>query len=337
MSLILLGQQIDSSIAIFIISVFSFVYFSYLFGWNRKQTVFIIGISALLSLVVSYAIPNTFPFSLILFSSFLLSLSLTFNLASLNFIPVLSVVSPIFLAIYLIENQNPLVISSSLSLSLIIWFVSIEGGLLSNPFNKYPMNEKLKKINLTYSEKNETQRQLFHMILGFIVLAISLIAGKSDLLSILSVLVLFGTFLFNLKFTTGSAHIFDLFLNKFSRKGELAGLGSLNYLLGITFAVSFIGNFSFALSVALILAVGDAMSSLVGKKFGEHKLFYNPSKSIEGMFGFVFFSILFSYFLIGYVSIVLSIILAIVESLPIGKVDDNLSVPIVGTFLSAFI
>ncbi len=327
----------SASIAILVITLFSFAYFSYLFKWKLNSILSQLLISIILSATVWLIRTDLTYNPLVLFSAMLISVTLALNLVSWNFMPLFAVSLPIYLAIFLYDNLQSNLIALSLSISIILWAISISLKLLANPFVKYPLIKRTNSLPLSYSKSNETARQLFHIFLGFFVLAIYLFFGKFILISVLFVGLLFGIFLFNLKNNKGSIYFFELFLSTFSRPGEVAGMGSLTYLLGVIFSLTSISNIQYALAVVLILAVGDGFSTLIGRKFGKNKIFYNEKKTFEGLFSFVIFSIIMTYFLIGSSSILLSIILGIVETLPIANIDDNLTIPIAGFLMSLFV
>ncbi|ADO45975.1 phosphatidate cytidylyltransferase [Hydrogenobacter thermophilus TK-6] len=80
----------------------------------------------------------------------------------------------------------------------------------------------------------------------------------------------------------------------------------------------------------ILLAVGDAFASLVGYHLGRTKLF---DKSLEGFLAFFLSSFLVLYFILGWGrAIILSLFGALIELLPL-KVDDNLTLPLAGSFL----
>jgi dolichol kinase len=95
----------------------------------------------------------------------------------------------------------------------------------------------------------------------------------------------------------------------------------------------------------IALALGDSVSTIFGKFFGKHKLFYNKSKSWEGSIAFVLFTMLGIWLMyqlfpaliivgmpIGFVIVFSGIAGAIIESLDI--INDNYMIPLtLGTLL----
>jgi len=91
-----------------------------------------------------------------------------------------------------------------------------------------------------------------------------------------------------------------------------------------------------ASAATLILAVGDALSTLVGINMGKHRITRN--KTVEGSLA-MFIGSLLAFIFIGYLAIPLAVIATIIEILPDLKpirrlnerniVDDNLLIPII--------
>ena len=70
------------------------------------------------------------------------------------------------------------------------------------------------------------------------------------------------------------------------------------------------------------------MATIIGKRYGKTKLIYNRSKSLEGLFAFLFFSLPVVYFA-GAQMVTVVIIASILETIDIG-VDDNVLIPLAG-------
>eukprot|EP01112_Ceratiomyxa_fruticulosa_P003000 TRINITY_DN13407_c0_g1_i1.p1 TRINITY_DN13407_c0_g1~~TRINITY_DN13407_c0_g1_i1.p1 ORF type:complete len:230 (-),score=18.97 TRINITY_DN13407_c0_g1_i1:126-815(-) len=104
---------------------------------------------------------------------------------------------------------------------------------------------------------------------------------------------------------------------------------------------STLGMISFTL-----VAVGDGLSGLLGKKFGEHKLPYNPNKSLEGTLSFFIGSAIVGFYILSFFNeylhleqkwpiVFVSLIGALVESLD-WKEYDNAVVFIAGLISCRF-
>lgn len=96
-----------------------------------------------------------------------------------------------------------------------------------------------------------------------------------------------------------------------------------------------------------ILAFGDSLSNIIGRRFGNRKLLWNPVKSYMGLIGFILPSIIGSGFFLWWVkpnigikefvnlAVSGSVISSVLETLPV-KIDDNIVVGL-GAGLSLFL
>ncbi|OGF62737.1 MAG: hypothetical protein A2Y62_06275 [Candidatus Fischerbacteria bacterium RBG_13_37_8] len=109
-------------------------------------------------------------------------------------------------------------------------------------------------------------------------------------------------------------------------------------------------HFHIAASIWAIMGFGDGGAALFGTLFGKHKLPWNPHKSYEGTISYLIFGSAGACFLCWWtalgkgmppyspvysfiiVPIIVTIISAILESYPT-KLDDNITIPIIGSFL----
>jgi dolichol kinase len=125
----------------------------------------------------------------------------------------------------------------------------------------------------------------------------------------------------------------DNLLDRFERKGVMPGEGSMYYALGVLFALGLLrNNPAQAISVILILGLGDGLATYFGKCHGNHKLPWNRNKTVEGLVGFGVGSASALLFLPVPATIFVVVSATIVESLPI-KLDDNITLPVVRSLL----
>ena len=122
-------------------------------------------------------------------------------------------------------------------------------------------------------------------------------------------------------------------LRNVGREGEIPGEGALYNALGILFALSVLRNDSAAaISVILILALGDGFATYIGTRYGRHKLPWNRNKTFEGTIGFAAGAI-FALFAMPVTATIFVVVLATIsESLPL-RVNDNITLPIVSSLL----
>jgi phytol kinase len=173
---------------------------------------------------------------------------------------------------------------------------------------------------------NERARQLVHASVGILLCAVIWLAG----IELASYLVLagacIGIIVIHMVLIGIYPHGIDKLLAKLERSGALPGEGSMYYALGVLFALGLLReNAAAAVSVILILAIGDSVSTYVGMNYGKNKLPWNRAKTLEGSIAFAVGSMV--ALLILPVNITLLVILAatVVESFP--KLDDNIAVP----------
>jgi len=174
--------------------------------------------------------------------------------------------------------------------------------------------------------KLEVKRQLFHLCLGSVIAIIVWhLKPIYDWLLVIPLIIAIIVMLLQPKH-----EISEKLLNHFERKSAMPFKGAIWYGIGIIFPILLLSR-EFSSLVILILSVGDAFSTLVGKFCGKHRM---GDKSIEGSLAFVLFSIItcsiFLYF-IGRTDLflkisILSVIGALIEIQSF--IDDNFAVPV---------
>lgn len=130
------------------------------------------------------------------------------------------------------------------------------------------------------------------------------------------------------------AGLFHRFIVELEREKNLSrpGIQALYANLGIFLSYILFGKLS--LLGVVILAVGDSFSTLIGKVFGRHELFFNPEKTWEGTLSFFLSVYIVLLLWVGFEKALLfSCIASIVEAMRL-KVDDNFLVPVIVTSLA---
>lgn len=175
----------------------------------------------------------------------------------------------------------------------------------------------------------ELRRQFVHALFGITVVALLLTLGRENALVALTGFLFLGMLAINLELRNRKS-VFSALFGIFERKNDEPGKGALNYSVGALFLLAFAPSVSFAAGVLLMLAVADAFSTVVGVRAGARKraLFWNRSKSWDGLLAFVVTGFLASFYFLGLeAALFYSVVLAVVEALDFG-VDDNLLIPI---------
>ncbi|MBU0532269.1 hypothetical protein KKB44_02125 [Candidatus Micrarchaeota archaeon] len=175
----------------------------------------------------------------------------------------------------------------------------------------------------------ETQRQIFHIILGIVTIAILLYYSKGFMIAAVFFTIIAGTIVINMRLLKKKIAFVQWFEKHFERKNIwFPGWGSACYAAGVLIPLTFLTNNAEIAAIIFMLAVGDGFSTLIGR-IGKTKLPYNKKKTLEGTVAF-FVATLPAYYFVGSLIVPLAIIGAIVESIDL-KIDDNLTIPIAGT------
>ncbi len=114
---------------------------------------------------------------------------------------------------------------------------------------------------------------------------------------------------------------------------EFPGRGALGFFFGsLAVLLLFGARIEVACAAIIILALGDSFSTLTGKRFGRHKIFYNPDKSVEGSIGGLVPAFIGAMVFVSPETALLGAFTGMaVESLPL-KIDDNITIPVVSGF-----
>ncbi|XP_043687111.1 probable phytol kinase 2, chloroplastic [Telopea speciosissima] len=148
----------------------------------------------------------------------------------------------------------------------------------------------------------------------------------------------------------------EAIVKSMSRYGDYRELlkGPLYYAATITLACAIYWRTSpIAIAAICNLCAGDGLADIVGRRFGSLKLPYNRNKSFAGSIamttaGFIASIMYMHYFsLFGLVHeswemvfgfFIVSLLTAVVESLPISsELDDNLTVPLTSVLIGSFV
>ncbi len=180
-------------------------------------------------------------------------------------------------------------------------------------------------------------RKIWHMVTVFSMFLVYQLASYSVSMTILivtaAILIPFDYFRLRYKKLNDIALIF---MGPLMRRTEIQGAAGTSYLLaGVTFIAVISPKPIVGLSL-LFLAFADPLASYVGIRYGRDKILGN--KSVQGfLMAFVVCFLLTFIFLGSYdlmtsrrlvVSVLCGVVGALAELIPIGKLDDNLTMPI---------
>jgi len=181
-------------------------------------------------------------------------------------------------------------------------------------------------------EKSELRRNIFHILIGIIIVAFINIYSVQLSLLVLAVIIILGLFI-SLLSKAVSVPVISWFLENFDRPEDIKrfpGKGALFFFLGSA-ATLYLFGIQIASASILILAIGDSLNILVGKPFGRVTNPLNSRKMIEGSFaGFVGGFIAASFFVPWMPAMIAAAVAMIVEMIDFKEmqVNDNILVPL---------
>lgn len=193
----------------------------------------------------------------------------------------------------------------------------------------------LSKADAFLASKGKRQReveakrdfvQIFAGIVAFLILLLGYFP-QTILFSFILVLMSLSTYA-----TLNRSSSISKFLFSLERKNEAFGKGAFWLAFGLVFAMAFV-HMPQLLAIAIALFFGDSFATLVGMRFGRHKLIYNKEKSVEGVIAFFVVVALLAYFVVGISSLIYATVGALVEGAAGKQIDDNLAVAIALTVL----
>lgn len=185
----------------------------------------------------------------------------------------------------------------------------------------------------SHSTKFEWNRQLLHIFLGVVIVAL-LLYDFIDKKIILGTII--AGILLSYLSTKAKIPIIRQLIQRFERKEDITkfpGKGFIFYLMG-TYASLLLFPKDIAMASIMVLALGDSISHLYGLHYGKIRHPLSKTKFLEGTIaGFVFGFIGALVFLPWWEAALASLAAMIAEAaeIKIGaeQVDDNLIVPVV--------
>ena len=192
--------------------------------------------------------------------------------------------------------------------------------------------------------KTEIRRQIIHAS-GILLVPIIAFLGKDSLYVIGLFFMIFlasslfrtyrkqiRKFLVKIKILDISEKLIEKQIRKYEREKEFPHIAPMTFLFGSFITVLFF-EIPIAIAAITILAMGDSLSTLVGKYYGKYKIMKNTS--LEGSAAFFISSLGILYYL-GFRNFVLIAFLSTFNEL-IPGIDDNISIPILVGPLLTFI
>ncbi len=185
------------------------------------------------------------------------------------------------------------------------------------------------------TDKFELRRQIAHLIMGTVIVTLL----KLQLLNtqILFIITVLGGLVVLVALRMRVPVIHDV-LEYFERPHHIKrfpGRGSFFMLLGASLA-TLIFDLNIAMAAIMIMAVGDSVTNIVGRHFGNVKNPFNEKKNVEGTFWGIGTGTLAALFFVPFAAAFWAAVISmIIESLDLGwrrrgiELDDNLVIPLV--------
>ncbi len=182
----------------------------------------------------------------------------------------------------------------------------------------------------------ETRRKLMHMSGVLFAPALVFLYEKLGLARVASALFLLIvlTYAFSAAYKRGTRPpIVSIFIDLMERPEAIKmnpGKGVKMFFWGILASLLIFGptDIRIVSTAIAVVALGDSVSTLVGLRYGGHKIVYNEKKSWEGtVVGFLFAFVGAATQIDIPIALVAAFGGMLVESLPL-KLDDNLTVPL---------
>ncbi|MCD6479040.1 MAG: hypothetical protein J7L44_04110 [Candidatus Diapherotrites archaeon] len=175
----------------------------------------------------------------------------------------------------------------------------------------------------------QTARKIVHIAFGTIILLVAYYLGALALLELSVLCLLFGVPIALLIKAGVEFPALSLAVELFGRESErIPGEGTFMFFLGsaITSLIAlFAAKETIAYLALLPVVFGDGLATIIGLRFGRHKIV--SGKSVEGTLAFIFASSLALFIFTG--SLVVSVAVSVPAALAeLFSDEDNLIVPV---------
>ncbi|PWR72416.1 diacylglycerol/polyprenol kinase family protein [Methanospirillum stamsii] len=170
---------------------------------------------------------------------------------------------------------------------------------------------------------NEYLRKTSHLLFGLLVAGVILIFPTYHAAMIIGFSLYIGLILIDLCAKGYQIPLISTILHHMEREGEFPGKGAFFFVFSALVTLMFFPSVVAAVSVA-VLAVLDGFSTIIGIRFGKHRIW--KKKTLEGFLGGVIITAaLLLLITLPFYAILISLVAGFVELL--SPVDDNLVIP----------
>ncbi|UUX91919.1 diacylglycerol/polyprenol kinase family protein [Methanoplanus endosymbiosus] len=171
----------------------------------------------------------------------------------------------------------------------------------------------------------EIFRKTSHMLFGLLITAFILLSPHDFAVQVMTAVVFVSVAIADAISKGYNIPLFSIIVNKMERDVKVPGKGAIIFFISALLCTVIFSK-DYAAIAILVLSVTDGISTIVGTKFGKHRLY--GKKSWEGtaaglIAGFIV--------LLPFTTIFIAVIAAIAGSVTelLSPIDDNLTVPFV--------
>ena len=202
--------------------------------------------------------------------------------------------------------------------------------------------QMLQGVGLKLRTDLHLARRAYHVLGVAFILVIFQLAKRSEAILLISaaVLILIPLDLLRLRYKKINKTALAWF-KPFLRNEEIRSFSAMSYLLLGAFFVIVLFPKKIAMLSLIMLAVGDPASSIIGIVYGRDRIVGNKTLqgTLAGFFACTIAAFIFYYFQeimierIILVSLITGLIGAFAELIPVPKLDDNFTIPIISATL----
>ena len=179
---------------------------------------------------------------------------------------------------------------------------------------------------------NEYLRKSSHILFGLLIAAVILLFPTYHAAMIIGFSLYVGLILIDLCEKGYSIPIISSLIHHMEREGSFPGKGAFFFVFSALVTLIFFPSAVAAVSVA-VLAVLDGFSTIIGIRFGRHRIW--KKKTLEGFLGgFIITAILLMLITAPQYAVLISLVAGFVEL--VSPVDDNLIIPWIVAMLITF-
>lgn len=172
----------------------------------------------------------------------------------------------------------------------------------------------------------EVNRDIFHVGIGALLIIAFLFLGLDSWEVLVVMAIVAGYMIAGTAGLSKSGDGATGFLKSLERRGTIVGMGGIWLALGTLIPIVLLNSYALVLPVIVAIFIADPLATIVGLKFIGPAIPYNKSKTVSGTVAY-FVVAAIGFYAFGYIGIVLALMAAIAESLPI-PFDDNFYIPV---------